>query len=97
VRDSGQRQRQHLYRQINEHIRGRIEQAYQTMPAAIPVEFLCECGRPRCTATIALTQPQWDALAQRDSQLIVAAEHQDALDGLHLMAKQDRFLIVAPE
>jgi len=85
-----QRQSERLYRQVNK----RIREAGGTSPANGTLEFLCECGRPDCSAKIELTQTQWDSLLDGGATVLLAAEHAEATDGRHVIAENGRFVLV---
>jgi hypothetical protein len=56
-------------------------------------DFLCECGRSDCAATIELAEPQWYSLFSEDESLLLAAEHKRAADGRRVIAENGRFIL----
>ena len=94
VSDVGSRRNQRLYREVNNHIR-EVAESFGTDG---PTEFLCECGRDDCTATIAFTRVQYDALLGDDSgAVVIATEHAAGLNGRRVLAENGRFVIVAAD
>jgi hypothetical protein len=83
------RRQKRLHREVNL----RIRDVARTFPAGGAVEFLCECGRPECTATIELTPAQWDSLFSLDDVVLLVAEHRSAADGRRLVAENGRFVL----
>jgi hypothetical protein len=65
-----------------------------TFPTEGAVDFLCECGRGDCTATVELTEAQWNSVFSVDEAVLLAAEHRRAADG-RLIAENGRFVLVA--
>ena len=82
---------QRLYREVN----GRIREVSESFGANGPAEFLCECGRDDCTATIEFNHAQYDALLSHDNCVLLAAVHADAIDGHRVVTEDERFLLVA--
>jgi hypothetical protein len=87
----GDRQNQLLYREVNTRIRD-ISDRWGPDGA---VEFLCECGREHCTATVALTEAQFDGLLRNEDQFVLVSEHRSEANGHRVLAEYDRFLVVA--
>jgi hypothetical protein len=88
---NGNQGNQRLYREVNKRIR---KLAVATNGA---IDFLCECGRDDCTATIEFTQPQFDAILRENDSVLIATEHADGIGGRRVLAENGRFLVVAAE
>jgi hypothetical protein len=82
------RRQKRLYREVNL----RIRDVARTFPAGGAVEFICECGRRECSATIELTPAQCDSLFSFDDAVLLAAEHRGAAAG-RLIAQNGRFVL----
>jgi hypothetical protein len=90
--NDGGRQKQRLYRNVN----NRIREVVRALPADGPVDFLCECGEDSCAATIELTHAQWRSLFCEEESVLLAAEHSGAAaDGRRVIAENGRFSLVA--
>jgi hypothetical protein len=85
VRSEEQRQSARLHREVNK----RIREVAGTFPANGTLEFLCECGRPDCHATIALTEAQFDSFLNGGGSVLLAAEHAAAADGSRFIADEE--------
>ena len=59
------------------------------------VEFLCECGHEHCTATVVLTEAQFDGLLGNEDRFVLASEHRSEVNGHRILAEYDGFLVVA--
>jgi 3-oxoacyl-[acyl-carrier-protein] synthase III len=92
--NGGSRRNQRLYREVNQHIR-EVTESFGTDG---PAEFLCECGRDDCTATVEFTRVQYDSLlGDGGGAVLLAAEHARGLNGNRVLAENGRFVIVAAD
>jgi len=90
-RSSEDRLNQVLCREVNQRIR---EVSDRWGPDGA-VEFLCECGRDHCTATLVLTEAQFDGLLADEKRVVLASEHRSEADGHRILAEYDGFVVVA--
>jgi hypothetical protein len=81
-----------LYREVNM----RIREVAGTFSGDGPVEFVCECGRRDCRATIALTESQWDSLASEGDFMLLTTAHRAAADGGRIIAENARYVLAVP-
>jgi hypothetical protein len=81
-----------LYREVNM----RIREVAGTFSGDGPVEFVCECGRRDCRATIPLTEAQWDSLASEGDSMLLAIAHRGAADGGRVIAEDAQFVLALP-
>jgi hypothetical protein len=84
--------KQRFYREVNM----RIREVAGTFSGDGPVEFICECGRRDCRATIALTEAEWDFLVSEGVSVLVTVEHKAAADGRRVITENAHFVLAAP-
>jgi hypothetical protein len=65
---NGDRRNQLLFREVNR----RIREVSDGLDGR--VEFLCECGRADCTATVEATPAQFDHLLSDDGRFLIARD-----------------------
>jgi hypothetical protein len=90
--DDNDLRKQRFYREVNM----RIREVAGTFSADGPVEFICECGRRDCRATIALTETEWDSMVSEGASVLVTVEHKAAADGGRVIAENADFVLAAP-
>ena len=78
-----------MFREVNERI---DELAEKTSTVAL-LDFVCECGRPDCTATIPLSQEEYEA-ARRDGQRFVTLPGHETTSLERVVERTDRYQIV---
>jgi hypothetical protein len=88
---SRDRQNQLLFREVNR----RIREVSDSFGPDGSVQFLCECGREDCLATVELTQADLDGLFSEDGHVLVAPGRRSSIDPERLVADQNTFLVVA--
>jgi hypothetical protein len=81
-----------LYREVNM----RIREVAGTFSGDGPVEFICECGRRDCRATIALTESQWDSLVSEGDSVFLTTAHRAAADGGRVIAENAQYVLAVP-
>ncbi|HEY7195770.1 MAG TPA: hypothetical protein VH306_01140 [Gaiellaceae bacterium] len=79
-----------LFREVNEKIRD-VSAGFGTTD---PVEFICECSRPECAATIPLTLDQYEAVRSDPTHFVVMAGHVWDADSEHVVAKNGGHWVV---
>ena len=77
-----------ITREINEG----IEDAMASLSEGY-VRMMCECGRPDCELTIAITVPEYEE-ARRDARRFVLMKDHVILDVERLVAETERFAVV---
>jgi hypothetical protein len=87
---NGDRRDQPLFREVNRRIR-EISDGLDGR-----VEFLCECGRADCTATVEATPTQFDDLLSDDGRFLIARECQ-SLNGQAVVAEYGDYLVLKAE
>jgi hypothetical protein len=87
---NGDRRDQPLFREVNRRIR-EISDGLDGR-----VEFLCECGRAACTATVEATPTQFDDLLSDDGRFLIARECQ-SLNGQAVVAEYGDYLVLKAE
>jgi hypothetical protein len=65
-----------MYRAVNRELE-RVAEAEGDGPSD-ELELICECGRPSCEATIALTIAEYDDVHRQRDRFAVAPGHEDA-------------------
>jgi hypothetical protein len=80
-----------LYREVNARIRAVAE----TDVAGEPLEFLCECGSPACTATLELPLAVFDEVTGAPGRIILSSEHRPSIEESAILAQHDGYLIVS--
>jgi hypothetical protein len=85
------RQNQLLHREVNR----RIREISDSFGREGSVQFLCECGREDCRATVELTEADLDGLLGDDHRVVVAAQHRSSVDGARLVVDEQTFLVFA--
>jgi hypothetical protein len=88
----GSEQRERLLHAVNDWIRIQDE----SIKAAGPIEFLCECGADDCQLTLELSVEEYDDLAVAPNRLLLASEHVGALDGHRVIAEHERYVVLSP-
>jgi hypothetical protein len=91
VESSGNRRNQLLFREVNK----RIREVSDGWGPDGRVEFVCECGREDCVATLAVTEAQLDGLLGNGDQVLLASEHRSEANDQRILAAYDGFLVVA--
>lgn len=81
-------QNQVLVREVNERL---AEVAPSSDDGAI--DFLCECSRPECTETIALTMPEYDGVRSSPNLFVILPGH-DLAEVDRVVETNGRFALV---
>ena len=90
---NGDRRNQLLFRKVNT----RIREASDGGGPDGGVELLCECRRPECMATFALTEAQFDGLLGNEDRFVLASDHRSEANGHRILAEYDGFLVVSAQ
>lgn len=77
-----------LFREVNERIREVLDS-----PDGYPVDFMCECSRDDCTATIALDRDEYEAVRSNGSLFLVVPGH-ELLEVERVVDENGRFTLV---
>jgi hypothetical protein len=78
------------FREINERL---AEDVRGVSADDAPVEFVCECGVVTCTATVALTLAQYDAV-RGDGATFAVLPHHDIADAEDVVDEREGFVVV---
>jgi hypothetical protein len=78
-----------LFRQVNE----RIEEVNESLDAAEPADFLCECGDENCTSPVSLTLAEYEQVRKNPTHFITTLGH-EVVDVERVIARNDRFAVV---
>ncbi len=87
---NGDRRDQLLFREVNR----RIREVSDGLDGR--VEFLCECGRADCTASVEVRPAQFDDLLSDDCRFLIARECQ-SLNGQAVVAEYGDYLVLKTE
>jgi hypothetical protein len=90
---NGDRRTQILFREVNT----RIREVSGSLWADGRSEYLCECEREDCTATVVMTPDEFDGLSGTRDRLALALEHKGSLGRHRVVAEHDGFLVVTVE
>lgn len=74
TRDERLARNESLFREVNERI-AEVNAAFDVDGRA---EYLCECGRRDCTASVAVTRTEYEAVRAVPTHFIVLPEHENA-------------------
>jgi len=78
-----------LFREVNE----RIAEVNETFDVEGQAEFLCECGRQICLASVELTRAQYEAVRGEGQRFVVVPGHEDgSLE--RVVHREPEFLVV---
>lgn len=80
-----------MYRTVNRELEYTAQQLGDD--AGDPLEIICECGRPGCSATLTMTIAEYDDVHRQRDRFAVAPGHEDpALEGV--VRQTDGYVVV---
>jgi hypothetical protein len=81
---------QSLFREVNERVKTLSTKRWEHLPT---IDFICECADAECSALVALSVSEYEAIRATSTRFLVAAEHPHP-DIEIVVAKNDRFWTV---
>ena len=79
------------FREINERVERDLGPLIDTQDELLP--FVCECGRPRCTATIGLSVAEYESVRRDATRFVVVPGH-EIEDVEDVVGRADRYVVV---
>lgn len=79
------------FRDINERVERDLEPLVDSQDELLP--FVCECGRPDCTATIGLSVAEYESVRRDATRFVVVPGH-EIEDVEDVVERADRYNVV---